>query len=501
MRAGAPFRWVGTATLAAHAFGAIGIAKMAAAAEDHPKNGAKDIAEHLRMVHFSLLVACVVVILSLLGASPGVLGAAHDQFQKILAIRAEWQKWMQRFASEQIQWLKAQGLTWPDSVVSPIYINGAELRSAVPRDFKLQGRFSVGDDSLVAMHLAGAPIYFFVREKEILVPGPAVASGARLGLTTPTFRTLADFRSFWDSADHVTASVVKEISDVAYLVSRSDFKAEVRWHRPGPGKGGGRQMSMALVAAEHEGLLVEKDRVLCPRELTQLLSSSSASPTYNDLFCVSSQKTYNDSKYFPEFQAIVVPAKVESHSLQTSLRRWLAEEFHLPGAGTKFEETFRELDEITKDYQTLPFENAERIFKGELDRAGERVEFAGLRFPVDQISTWGGLIILVTQIYFWLHLRAFDRAFRKEKGVRPAVAWIALYPDRVARVVSITTVSVIPVAVIVFLCSRGWLDYLRQRPVGWLAFLSILVSAVMLVGALYLAMRTVKMMRPLSQPQ
>ena len=79
--------------------------------------------------------------------------------------------------------------------------------------------------------------------------------------------------------------------------------------------------------------------------------------------------------------------------------------------GGKFEESFQGLNEITRHYQKLELNNANQVLKAELQRAGERIEFLGLKFPERVISTWGALIIVIIQLYFWLHLAFFGHDY------------------------------------------------------------------------------------------
>jgi hypothetical protein len=118
--------------------------------------------------------------------------------------------------------------------------------------------------------------------------------------------------------------------------------------------------------------------------------------------------------------------------------------------GGKFEESFQGLNEITRHYQKLELNNANQVLKAELQRAGERIEFLGLKFPERVISTWGALIIVIIQLYFWLHLRVF-RARLSPNSPAFNVAWIGLYADPWARLISLSGVSIFPLGVILYL--------------------------------------------------
>jgi hypothetical protein len=87
-----------------------------------------EIATHLRTVHFSLIVACVLAGLSLYGYSPAQnLNAAHEEFDHVMKIRTNWMIWTKRFGTEQINWIRDQHLGWPEKITGEIHIPADEL--------------------------------------------------------------------------------------------------------------------------------------------------------------------------------------------------------------------------------------------------------------------------------------------------------------------------------------------------------------------------------------
>ena len=130
--------------------------------------------------------------------------------------------------------------------------------------------------------------------------------------------------------------------------------------------------------------------------------------------------------------------------------------FSLRTAGGKFEDEFAALNKVTKHYQELNFQDAYQILSAELERSGERIEFLGLKFPERVISTWGTAIIVVIQVYFWLHLRTFHaRMTPTDPGLN--LAWIGLYPDLLPRIVSVVSASALPSGVAFCLVIQsGW---------------------------------------------
>jgi hypothetical protein len=118
--------------------------------------------------------------------------------------------------------------------------------------------------------------------------------------------------------------------------------------------------------------------------------------------------------------------------------------------------TFSALHQVTKDYQELELRKVERILGAELQRSGDRVEFLGLKFPERVISTWGAAIIVGIQFYFWLHLRTlYSRITPTDHGLN--LAWIGLYPNVLARIISLASACALPFGVTFYLVVQsGW---------------------------------------------
>ena len=80
----------------------------------------------------------------------------------------------------------------------------------------------------------------------------------------------------------------------------------------------------------------------------------------------------------------------------------------------------------------------------ELARGEERIEFLGMKLPGTLMATWGGVVILMLQLYFWLHLRVVRGVGRTSKELMNEVAWIGIYSDIFARVITLATILLLP---------------------------------------------------------
>lgn len=105
---------------------------------------------------------------------------------------------------------------------------------------------------------------------------------------------------------------------------------------------------------------------------------------------------------------------------------------------------------MTRDYQELTLEKARAILSAELARGGERIEFLGMSLPETLMATWGGIVILMLQLYFWLHLRALHGVGGASVELKNEVAWIGMYPDVFARGTTLVTVLLLPIGATVY---------------------------------------------------
>jgi len=60
-----------------------------------------DFATHLRTVHFTLILACVVTFVSLIGGVGTEIERAHQQLLKVIQIKTDWSFWLNRWALEE----------------------------------------------------------------------------------------------------------------------------------------------------------------------------------------------------------------------------------------------------------------------------------------------------------------------------------------------------------------------------------------------------------------
>ncbi len=94
----------------------------------------------------------------------------------------------------------------------------------------------------------------------------------------------------------------------------------------------------------------------------------------------------------------------------------------------------------------MDYELLNALFALERKRSGSPLEIAGLKIERNILRFWGVAVLLAVQIYFYLHLREFTTRSRAgDEGLR--VAWIGLYPGLGSFFIFSTSIVALPTAV------------------------------------------------------
>jgi hypothetical protein len=318
-----------------------------------------DLVPHLRTVHFALLLACILTLLPTMVGRRGEVSEAHRQHQKVRAMRNSWDRWTQKFALEQIAWLRTLGVQWLASASEHAYIDSPTLTQAGIRH---------SPGSVLGVRLVGAPLYFHLhvkgRPSELVLAVPHgklhVSDVFPLEISFPgqdsgsqRFASLADFREFWAGARLPMVTFLQRFLPIAYLVVDGAIRSELRLQEKGGASG-----TQAFRRSRLGG---------CPGLEFALIRAHVGDTSINELFCTDL-----------EAGRLVIPAEVRTVRVPTDLRQWLIKEFDVNGAGGDFSTMFPELDKVASVLETLDTDKIDQILRAELDRQGDRVQFLGI---------------------------------------------------------------------------------------------------------------------------
>ena len=324
-----------------------------------------DFSTHLRTVHFTLVLVCAVTIISLHGVSPGELDRAQEQMHQIRQIKAQWNDWIARWSYDQVQGLEKMGIDRGVSMPSVIYV--------CPETGKRWG-----------FNIKGSPMRFLITgegETSERIFADAVRKGngeLQFFPRTDTWPfTLFEFKNFWNHSD-IRVQVVQAKEENVRFILADGTDSGVQW--------------TASCSNKFDSLTLEL------RPTDAACSEMAVRKFSGPAFCadVSTEKL-----------TVAVPVIIRESRIWKEPRSWLAKEYSLPISAVRFEQDFRELNEITARYMELPIERVAAILDDQIERSGERVQMLGLTFSLKVLSQAAAGIIMVVQMYFVLHLRQF----------------------------------------------------------------------------------------------
>ena len=110
----------------------------------------------------------------------------------------------------------------------------------------------------------------------------------------------------------------------------------------------------------------------------------------------------------------------------------------------EYAKCFSELREVAQDREHFSLKDLSKWLDDEIMSAEpSRIDIFGIRFPADSQFQWGIILILTVLLYFWMHLRELSpRLKANHSGLE--VAWPGLYRSWIAYAVMWTTVVFVP---------------------------------------------------------
>lgn len=118
-----------------------------------------------------------------------------------------------------------------------------------------------------------------------------------------------------------------------------------------------------------------------------------------------------------------------------------------------FDAAFPELSSRSTGFSTVRIGDAVLQLQSQVTSLDKNISLLGFPIPIAQLARWGAVFLLATQLYLWLHLHELSaRLEPDDEGW--SVAWIGLYRSRAARAISLLTCFFLPVAASMVLATR-----------------------------------------------
>jgi len=362
--------------------------------------------EHLRLVHVTLIIACVVMLAAMTSQTPSSSSRAYEQTNQLIRLRDRWDNgnWLKNFITQ-----KRPNIQF----VRYVTADGRKFMFVQPMDPLFEDWFVLSKGS---------------------------ASDTKAFTETDLSRrsrTLADIEKIWNTLhDYRTGAKVTEFLN-GWLIDRA-------------GQSPPQAMSLTTDADRPPEVLTGPGahtlRLYLPNELLsdirehlpQLLE------TLSKLIRLDSGDCYLSMVVSSTDSALVrARCSIENLDLQSLLSDGLPGPSPPPGG---FSQSFPDVDDLAKNLTALTLEDLRSHFLSEKNRAGEKVEFSGIKLPGEIISYWGIVIIICISAYFIGTLRDF--ASRVTPGDKCwDIAWIGTSGEISSVVVFVGTVLLPPVAV------------------------------------------------------
>ncbi len=382
-----------------------------------------DYIEHLRGVHFLLLVVCVASIIISRLPETSHLRAAKHQLDVI-----------QHFVSDIVPGKQQEFIPKPDDVLTWLQFTFKNVKYATPLPYKIP----VVD--------VRCPQQSYDQSVPDFMAGLAKAD------------SLVEFRRQWNK---MTCSKLRQYEDEELSSSIfRDFEASVavgpKWKSP--------KLTVQLrkaISTSHQlqttgfNILNLAAQFNLDRQYQDGSQIAARGLQIGSLVVVESRQSYD------EFAILEVPLNVDRGTFLIARAAELThgpepilDELHLSDpyltCSDKFERCFPDLSQVAsndgtsytlKDLNSFLTDQISREWRPELD-------IYGIKIPAEDRSRWGTALVLVILFYFWLHLRELSpKLLPTDPGLD--VAWIGLYPSAYASGLVWLSVFLLPLTSLV----------------------------------------------------
>jgi hypothetical protein len=372
------------------------------------------LAEHLRLVHFTIVGFCVVAALSAILSGHSRFAAARLSVQELLRLQPILNP-SQKDMTGGDRWRSPQEI-WARVLIQNYHSNllpKGDVKFTLT-DTKTQSRL------VVSMENSNR---WFVTDVN-----------RRPGVALPKW-TVDQFELFWNSIRGAQLKILDSTPSSARGFVAGGFYphllADSEW----------RDLETVPVDAS-------KDSWTWDGFLTDTPDRQHTFMAPKDAELYSSEEAYIDNhsaggtlgKY--EIDVVKVGAAYTWIDLQGDLA--LSASAHWPRGS--FEFTFPELADITKNLKSLRLADVEPEITRQEQSDAETLKIAGVELRASTLGLWGGAVLVALQLYFLVHLLALRKRVTTEDRAWD-FPWLPMYRTSVSYVISTFTVCLIPAIV------------------------------------------------------
>ena len=369
--------------------------------QSSPEHWSKDFVEHLRTVHFALLTVAVGLIL-LLSSKPYDSRIAAAQLADIAQIRNS-------------------------LFVAPVSV-GARLEnydSAIPGPVVAYSPWFSATVHNSGSHLPQVSSYkvlFHIDEPNLFL----CPAGEPYGhLFPPPMTTMHEFKLIWDQLGQDV--VIDEIMLIAQDGAVSDDRLT---------KGIGVVNSGSMSRVTIEKSLDRTDRRAGTKSIDLVADSAvNCSLSADTMDLVGEDRSYPGRMYNYRFNVAQLARNTISQQLLSA---------RFPDLKTgSFEEAAPDLAKAVRGREEQDFATLTPQIYAEASRGDEAFDAFGVKFPSEQVTQWGILVLVSVQLYLVMYLR---RLFKTLKADDPGwdVPWMAMDQSLMARIMLFVSMVMLP---------------------------------------------------------
>ncbi len=402
-----------------------------------------ELSEHLRLVHFTLMLSAIVLLVAASSDKTARIDVAIQQAEQIQHLQKDLlgnPTWLEEHAELVYGREKISRLADADDVPKSIGVMVGSTKadqlfrvteSAVPR-------WTLRMDGPIPLE---KPTASLDRNR---IPADALSTSP---VVTQCPKTIEEFRQFWNSLRH---------RQIAILIGFKPLSAE----SSDPDRGGSPAVARFATLAELEGLKGNHSD-------SWLLIPNTPNPRSIRLHLIGRSGVIH---YDCESEIPVIKVDIKA---QEKMREFVGEKWPVGN----FENSFPELGEFTKGLAALTLEDTLSALKNERSRAAGDVEIVGIKLTERLVTGWGSLLLLAIGGYLVIHLMEFLRLLRTVPRA-PALNWFALYPSVAGRGIFIVSAIILPFTTICILARKAWTGELPSfGPTA--AVISLALSAIL----------------------
>jgi len=438
----------------------------------------KDFVEHLRTVHFALILVASVLIISGLSNRPSRLPIALTQIQQIAAIQKEWSKVPSALYGQAMRDAKiSEEWTIPLRIILPPETHkttGVTAMMQIPSDIILANQ---------EWKFAGNPV--------------------------PPVLSLNNFKEFWNALNRgIEVVLIEPPSGEARC---SEFVRGV--HVDGSTD---TITNMDEFLSQHLfnfwsgctlnadiGTAAVRDPLDFKYEISGRSSASSASVSLDATVYL---PTTSDSEYRgKKIKAVVSVSTIDLQTRrakinETYMRRLFFRDWR-PG---NFDVAFPELSSVSDEIDTLDIRDAVSRLESQVTSSDRNISLLGLSLPIQQLAQAGFVVLLCVQVYLWLHLHELSSRIEPD-AYGWGVAWVGIYKTRTAAAINVISLVILPGLAAITLAYRfNGLHFYYRRTVATVSCGLVLLSiaiGLLTVKRLMALRRNLPANRIMNQPE